>query len=66
MKNDLYTVDKSQYIVILDSLPKHLPFNVGYYGTTGYTLMINPQDDGADCEVFLYDSLNTIICMYNK
>jgi hypothetical protein len=61
LSSDLYSVDTSQYVVVWDSLPKSLPFNVGFYGNTGYTLMINPLDDGADCEVILVDSLNVIV-----
>ena len=56
-EDDIYKVDTSQEIVIWDSLPKHLPFNVGHFGDNGYTLMIKEIDNGKSCEVILYDGL---------
>ena len=61
LDDDLFTVNTKQTLVIWDSLPKHLPYTVGYYGTKGYTLILNPIDSGADCEVLLYDSLGAVI-----
>jgi hypothetical protein len=61
LDDDLFTVNTKQSLVIWDSLPKHLPYTVGYYGTKGYTLILNPIDSGADCEVLLYDILGTVI-----
>jgi len=55
--DDEYKVDTSQELVIWDSLPKSLPFNVGHYGSTGYTLVINEINGGSSCEVVLYDGL---------
>ena len=58
-EDDIYKVDISQEIetVIQDSLPKHLPFNVGHFGDNGYTLIIKEIDNGKSCEVFLYGGL---------
>ncbi|KAG4108358.1 hypothetical protein H8356DRAFT_918592 [Neocallimastix lanati (nom. inval.)] len=54
--DDLYKVDISQEIVIWNSLPKDLPFTVGYRGTRGYTLMI-VEKSKSDCKIILYDGL---------
>jgi len=54
--DDLYKVDISQEIIVWDSLPKDLPFNVGHYGTRGYTLIIL-ENGSSDCQVILYDGL---------
>jgi hypothetical protein len=56
-EDDISKVDTSQEIVIWNSLPKHLPFNVGHFGDNGNTLMIKEIDNGKSCEVILYDRL---------
>ncbi|ORX43101.1 hypothetical protein BCR32DRAFT_308795 [Anaeromyces robustus] len=56
-EDDEYKVDTTQELVIWDSLPKSLPFNVGHYGNVGYTLVIEELNGGSSCQVVLYDGL---------
>ena len=52
--------DDSEYI-IWDSLPKDLPFNVGYPDNKGYFLHIKDEDDLNGASVSLYDGLGVKI-----
>jgi len=56
-KEDEYKINTKQELVIWDSLPKSLSFDVGHYGSTGSTLVINELNGGSSCEVILYDGL---------
>jgi len=44
-------------VIVWDSLPKHLPYNVGYYESIGYTLILNDESDNDNVRLTLYDEV---------
>ncbi|ORX86615.1 hypothetical protein BCR32DRAFT_240880 [Anaeromyces robustus] len=52
-----YKKNEPERIIIWDSLPKHLPFNVGYYGPTGYTLVLTDYPKNDNVRLTLYDEV---------
>ncbi|ORX75653.1 hypothetical protein BCR32DRAFT_249385 [Anaeromyces robustus] len=54
-------------VVIWDSLPKHLPYNVGYYESIGYTLILTDESDNNNVRLTLYDEVGVKIWeIYNN